>query len=85
MSNFVSTLEEQVSFVEEIELTDEQLVTVFGAHDDHHHPHNNGKKASASKSVKLSKMNGERFGFSLDISISLDLDEDEEEKEIWND
>lgn len=91
MSTMLATLEDQVSLPGESELTDAQLMTVFGGHD-HGHDHNHAMSRKSkrvvysNKSSKLYKATSrERFGFSLDISFDLDMDMDEEEQESWND
>jgi len=81
-----STLEDQVSFAGEIELTDAQLMAVFGGNDHghgHSYFHSESKKTKVSKSVKVCKTSHEHFGFSLDMSINLKIDECE--KEVWED
>ena len=81
MSNLVCILEEQASHVGEIELVDEQLGTIFGAHDDDCYPKKEEKDCHPCKHVEFSKTVHKSFKFSL--KICLDIEEDEEDDEIW--
>ena len=98
MSNLVCTLGEQASPVGEIELTNEQLVVAFGAHDhccNHkssdskiNHKSNNCHKStsvscSSDRHVEVSETFHECFEFSFKLSIRLEVKEEIDDD--WND
>jgi hypothetical protein len=99
MSNLVCTLEEQASPVGEIELTNEQLVAIFGANGHHsssksNFPHNKSSSVSRSchKSTNVSCSSNRHVVvndifhecFKFSFELSIKVDEKEEIDEDWN-